>query len=59
MTAIPDSQAAHHCWRCGWEDADTEMLGSRPATSAFWRRAWKTTIRRPGEFSSTLEGMHV
>jgi hypothetical protein len=28
MTAIPDSEAAHHCWRCGWEDADTEMLES-------------------------------
>ncbi len=28
LTAIPDSDAAHHCWRCGWEDADTEMLES-------------------------------
>ena len=28
MTEIPDSQAAHHCWRCGWEDAATEMLES-------------------------------
>ena len=25
---IPDSEAAHHCWRCGWEDADTEALES-------------------------------
>lgn len=28
LTAIPDSNAAHHCWRCGWDDADTEMLES-------------------------------
>ena len=25
---IPDSDIAHHCWRCGWEDADTEALES-------------------------------
>jgi hypothetical protein len=27
-SAIPDSEAAHHCWRIGWEDADTELLES-------------------------------
>jgi hypothetical protein len=26
LAAIPDSEMAHHCWRCGWEDADTEAL---------------------------------
>lgn len=26
LTAIPNSEEAHHCWRCGWDDADTEML---------------------------------
>ena len=26
LAAIPDSEIAHHCWRCGWEDADTEAL---------------------------------
>ena len=26
LAAIPDSEIAHHCWRCGWEDADTEGL---------------------------------
>ncbi len=26
LTAIPDFEGAHHCWRVGWEDADTEML---------------------------------
>jgi hypothetical protein len=26
LTAIPDSDGAHHCWRVGWEDADTEVL---------------------------------
>jgi hypothetical protein len=26
LTAIPDFDGAHHCWRVGWEDADTEML---------------------------------
>jgi hypothetical protein len=20
LPAIPDSEIAHHCWRCGWED---------------------------------------
>ena len=28
LAAIPDSEEAHHCWRCGWEDADTEALES-------------------------------
>jgi hypothetical protein len=28
LAAIPDSEIAHHCWRCGWEDADTEALES-------------------------------
>ena len=26
LTATPDFDGAHHCWRVGWEDADTEML---------------------------------
>jgi hypothetical protein len=26
LAEIPDSEIAHHCWRCGWEDADTEAL---------------------------------
>jgi hypothetical protein len=26
FTAIPDFEGAHHCWRVGWEDADTEVL---------------------------------
>lgn len=26
LAAIPDSEVAHHCWRWGWEDADTEAL---------------------------------
>lgn len=28
FSEIPDSEAAHHCWRCGWEDADTEAIES-------------------------------
>ncbi len=28
FSQIPDSEAAHHCWRCGWEHADTEALES-------------------------------
>ena len=28
LAGIPDSEEAHHCWRCGWEDADTEALES-------------------------------
>ena len=23
FSSIPDSAEAHHCWRQGWEDADT------------------------------------
>jgi hypothetical protein len=26
LAATPDSEIAHHCWRCGWQDADTEAL---------------------------------
>src|SRR5271168_3753176 len=26
LAAIPNSEIAHYCWRCGWEDADTEAL---------------------------------
>jgi len=25
---IPNYETAHPCWRCGWEDADTESLES-------------------------------
>jgi hypothetical protein len=28
LAAIPNTETAHHCWRCGWEDADTEALES-------------------------------
>jgi hypothetical protein len=28
FSAIPNSEEAHHCWRTGWEDADTELLES-------------------------------
>jgi hypothetical protein len=28
FSEIPVAEAAHHCWRCGWEDADTEALES-------------------------------
>jgi hypothetical protein len=28
FSAIPDFEEAHHCWRTGWEDADTELLES-------------------------------
>ena len=28
FSEIPDSESAHQCWRCGWEDADTEALES-------------------------------
>jgi len=30
LAAISDSEIAHHCWRCGWEDADTEALKLAP-----------------------------
>jgi hypothetical protein len=25
LSAIPKSEAAHYCWRVGWDDADTEL----------------------------------
>ena len=28
LSEIPDSETAHHCWRCGWENADTEAIES-------------------------------
>ena len=28
FSEIPGSETAHRCWRCGWEDADTEALES-------------------------------
>jgi hypothetical protein len=28
FSSIADSEEAHHCWRVGWEDADTELLES-------------------------------
>ena len=28
FSEIPVFEDAHHCWRCGWEDADTEALES-------------------------------
>jgi hypothetical protein len=28
LSEIPNVDSAHHCWQCGWEDADTEVLES-------------------------------
>ena len=28
LAEIAASEAAHSCWRCGWDDADTELLES-------------------------------
>ena len=28
LAEIANSEAAHACWRCGWDDADTELLES-------------------------------
>ena len=63
LTAIPDFDGAHHCWRVGWEDADTEILElarhnqaiaegreddySNNVESAFRRRRRCTGERRP------------
>src|ERR1700710_363357 len=33
LAAIPDSEIAHHCWRYGWEDADTEAFPANYASS--------------------------
>jgi hypothetical protein len=26
LNGTPNSELTHHCWQCGWEDADTEVL---------------------------------
>src|SRR5712671_5342196 len=61
LAAIPDSEIAHHCWRCGWEDADTEALeldrhkrvladGGEDAYAETWGPAVRCRRRRPGEW---------
>jgi hypothetical protein len=56
LTAIPDFDGAHHCWRVGWEDADTEMLELARHRKAL-AEGGKTTIRRPEASYSTLAAM--
>ena len=57
LTAIPDVEGAHHCWRVGWEDADTELLElARPIKPS--QRAGKTTSPIRGACSSTPAAMH-
>ena len=34
LAEIANSEAAHACWRCGWDDADTELLESARHRSA-------------------------
>jgi hypothetical protein len=50
FSEIPDSDT-HHCWRCGWEDADTEALESARIRKR-WLKAGKTTLKTPGAISS-------
>ena len=50
---IPDSETAHRCWRCGWEDADTEAL-DLPAIRGFLPKVGETTSKTPGAIFSTL-----
>jgi hypothetical protein len=47
LAAIPDSEIAHHCWRCGWENADTEAL-NWIGTNVSWPMAGKTLTQRHG-----------
>jgi hypothetical protein len=42
-----DSEIPHHCWRCGWEDADTEAL-NWIGTNASWPMAGKMSTQRHG-----------
>ena len=57
LTAIPDFEGAHHCWRVGWEDADTEVLElARHNRSS--QRAGKMTTPIRGGCSSTPAAMH-
>jgi hypothetical protein len=58
LSAIPDFDGAHHCWRVGWEDADTEMLELARHRKAL-EEAGKTTTRKHGAFYSTLAATRV
>jgi hypothetical protein len=56
LAAIPDSEIAHHFWRCGWEDADTEALGL-DRHKRVWPTAEKMITQRHGAFCSMPAAM--
>ena len=51
-----ESLTATHCWRVGWEDADTELSESARRNRII-AEGGKKSSRRPGEPSTTLEAM--
>ena len=53
FSEIPDSEAAHHCWRCGWEDADTEAIESARHKQAFAEGDGRPFLKTLGAISST------
>ena len=57
LTAIPNFDGAHHCWRVGWEDADTEMLELAHHNHAIAEGREDTTPIH-GACSSTPAAMH-
>src|ERR1700722_13821960 len=57
LAAIPDSEIAHHCWRCGWEDADTEALEMGRHKRVTWPMAGKIITLRHGACCAMLAAM--
>ena len=55
FAAIAMPESASHSYRCGWEDADTEMLETERHRRVL--KATKTTLDPPGVCSSTPEPM--
>src|ERR1700723_595218 len=55
LAAILDSEIAHHCWRCGWEDADTAAL-ELDRHNVSWPMAGKMITLRHGACSSMPAG---
>jgi hypothetical protein len=46
LTAIPDYEGAHHYWRVGWEDTDTEVLELACHKQAIAAAGKTTTLTR-------------
>ena len=45
---IPDSEMAHHCWRCGWEEARVNGIPFDPERTEPWKEGWVAVDLRLG-----------